>query len=234
MFLGFRLDEWDFRVLFRSLMSRGRPTAARATPTSRCRSTRRRAARSTPERARRLPGAVLPETATSALYWGSIESFVKELRRRVGRARMTTDTAGLRAANPYVGPRSLPRRATRSTAATAERDELLDLARRRADRAAVLAVRRRQDVADPGRAHPRAAGGAASRCCPSSGSATCSRRSSAARRCRQPLRPERAALPGGGRAARPAAPARAAGDHDAARVPRARRGPRTAGRATRC
>ena len=78
MFLGFRLDEWDFRVLFRSIVNqegdrRGEHThvAVQIDPEE---------GRSIePERARRYLESYF-QSSNITIYWGSTESFVKELR----------------------------------------------------------------------------------------------------------------------------------------------------------
>lgn len=77
MFLGFRLDEWDFRVLYRSIMSqegdrRGEHThvAVQIDPEE---------GRSIePERARRYLESYF-QGANITIYWGSTENFIKEL-----------------------------------------------------------------------------------------------------------------------------------------------------------
>ena len=81
LFLGFRMDEWDFRVLFRSLMSqegRGRRSryahvAVQIDPEE------GRIQR--PDRARRYLESYFLG-ADISLYWGSSESFIGELQRR--------------------------------------------------------------------------------------------------------------------------------------------------------
>jgi hypothetical protein len=80
MFLGFRLDEWDFRVLYRSILSqegnrRGHHTnvAVQIDPEE---------GRITePDRAREYLERYF-QTSDITIYWGSIESFVKELHDR--------------------------------------------------------------------------------------------------------------------------------------------------------
>jgi CHAT domain/SIR2-like domain len=78
MFLGFRLDEWDFRVLYRSILSQEGNKRSKHTHV---------AVQIDPEEGRTLE----PEGARRYLesyfgsdditiYWGSTESFVKELR----------------------------------------------------------------------------------------------------------------------------------------------------------
>jgi hypothetical protein len=77
MFLGFRLDEWDFRVLYRSILSqegnlRGRHTnvAVQIDPEE---------GRITdPDRARDYLERYFQNSAIT-IYWGSTESFIKEL-----------------------------------------------------------------------------------------------------------------------------------------------------------
>jgi hypothetical protein len=78
MFLGFRLDEWDFRVLYRSIVNqegdrRGEHThvAVQIDPEE---------GRSMePERARRYLETYFG-SSNITIYWGSTESFIKELR----------------------------------------------------------------------------------------------------------------------------------------------------------
>jgi hypothetical protein len=77
LFLGFRLDEWDFRVLYRSIMSqegdrRGEHThvAVQIDPEE---------GRSIePERARRYLESYF-QSSNITIYWGSTENFIKEL-----------------------------------------------------------------------------------------------------------------------------------------------------------
>jgi len=81
LFLGFRLDEWDFRVLFRSLMSqegRGRRSryahvAVQINPEE--------GRIENPERARRYLESYF-QGADISIYWGSVEDFMRELQRR--------------------------------------------------------------------------------------------------------------------------------------------------------
>ena len=81
LFLGFRMDDWDFRVLFRSLMSqegRGRRSryahvAVQIDPEE--------SQILEPEGARRYLESYF-EDADISIYWGSTEDFVQELGRR--------------------------------------------------------------------------------------------------------------------------------------------------------
>jgi hypothetical protein len=82
LFLGFQIDDWNFRVLFRSIMSQeGREKARRLTHV---------AAQINPEEGRILE----PEgarrylesyvgSANISIYWGSAEDFVRELQQRL-------------------------------------------------------------------------------------------------------------------------------------------------------
>jgi hypothetical protein len=82
LFLGFQIDDWNFRVLFRSIMSQeGRERARRLTHV---------AAQINPEEGRILE----PEgarrylesyvgSANISIYWGSAEDFVRELQQRL-------------------------------------------------------------------------------------------------------------------------------------------------------
>ena len=81
LFLGFRMDDWDFRVLFNSLMtqegrsrrSRYAHVAAQIDPEE--------GRIQEPERARRYLESYFQD-ADISIYWGSVEDFVQELNRR--------------------------------------------------------------------------------------------------------------------------------------------------------
>src|SRR5262249_6566964 len=83
LFLGFQMDDWNFRVLFRSIMSqegRGRRrgyahVAAQIDPEE--------GRILEPERARRYLESYFQD-ADISIYWGSAEDFVQELQRRWG------------------------------------------------------------------------------------------------------------------------------------------------------
>jgi hypothetical protein len=78
LFLGFRLDEWDFRVLFRSIVNQEgdrrseHPHVAVQIDPEEGRSME-------PERARRYLDKYF-QSSNVTIYWGSTESFLKELR----------------------------------------------------------------------------------------------------------------------------------------------------------
>jgi hypothetical protein len=82
LFLGFRMDEWDFRVLFRSIMSQegsGRRSryahvAAQIDPEE--------GRILEPERARRYLESYF-QGADISIYWGSADDFLKELKGRM-------------------------------------------------------------------------------------------------------------------------------------------------------
>ena len=81
LFLGFQMDDWNFRVLFRSLMSqegRGRRSryahvAVQIDPEE--------GRTLSPERARRYLETYF-QGADISIYWGSAEDFIRELQRR--------------------------------------------------------------------------------------------------------------------------------------------------------
>jgi hypothetical protein len=81
LFLGFQMDDWNFRVLFRSLMSqegRGRRNryahvAVQIDPEE--------GRTLAPERARRYLETYF-QGADISIYWGSAEDFIRELQRR--------------------------------------------------------------------------------------------------------------------------------------------------------
>ncbi len=82
LFLGFRMDDWNFRVLFRSILGReGRRLldehahiAAQVTPEE--------GRILEPEGARRYLETYFKTSAGINIYWGSVEDFVTELQRR--------------------------------------------------------------------------------------------------------------------------------------------------------
>jgi hypothetical protein len=82
LFLGFRLDDWQFRVLFRSILSqqggerRGRypHIAAQIEPEE--------GRILEPERARRYLETYFARGANISLFWGSVDDFVTELETR--------------------------------------------------------------------------------------------------------------------------------------------------------
>ena len=80
LFLGFQIDDWDFRVLFRSIMSREgcsrrwdyAHVAAQITPEE--------GRILKPERARRYLEEYFQDVDIS-IYWGSVEDFIRELHK---------------------------------------------------------------------------------------------------------------------------------------------------------
>jgi hypothetical protein len=82
LFVGFRLDEFSFRVLFRSIISQEGSAllddyahiAAQLNPEEgRIRE---------PERARKYLESYFQNAARITIYWGSVEDFLQELDRR--------------------------------------------------------------------------------------------------------------------------------------------------------
>ncbi len=106
LFLGFRMDDWGFRVLFRSLMRRGGAglrtrhahVAVQIDPEGEF--------TSEPENARLYLTKYFGSENIS-LYWGSPRDFVEELSERLG---VTVAAQQMNApSNPYVGPRAFKR-----------------------------------------------------------------------------------------------------------------------------
>ena len=154
LFLGFRLDDWDFRVFFQFLRSREgrdlhgllqrRDIAVQIDPEDG--RTRSRA------RVREYLESYF-ESENTDIYWGSTEEFLQELHEQWQRDRTMTGEP--------------PRRCTRSTSARGrsrrtknyfgrdrEAVELAQPPRRRANRPASLALRCGQNLARPGRTAP--------------------------------------------------------------------------------
>jgi hypothetical protein len=81
LFLGFRMDDWDFRVLFRSLMSQeGRSRRSRYAHVA-VQIDPEEGQILKPEGARRYLESYF-EDADISIYWGSSEDFIQELGRR--------------------------------------------------------------------------------------------------------------------------------------------------------
>ena len=81
LFLGFRLDEWDFRVLFRSLMSQEGRNLRKKFSHVAVQIDPEEGQMSDPEGARRYLSSYFQD-ARITLYWGSAETFVRELKKR--------------------------------------------------------------------------------------------------------------------------------------------------------
>lgn len=80
LFLGFRLDEWDFRVLFRSLMSQeGRRRRGKYSHVA-VQIDPEESRTLEPERARRYIESYF-HGADISIFWGSVEDFMQELQR---------------------------------------------------------------------------------------------------------------------------------------------------------
>jgi hypothetical protein len=81
LFLGFRLDEWDFRVLFRSLMSQEGRNLRKGFSHVAVQIDPEEGQMSDPEGARRYLSSYFQD-ARITLYWGSAETFARELKER--------------------------------------------------------------------------------------------------------------------------------------------------------
>ena len=81
LFLGFQMDDWDFRVLFRSLMSQeGRQRRSRYAHVA-VQIDPEEGRTQEPERARRYLESYFGD-ADISIYWGSAENFMRELLQR--------------------------------------------------------------------------------------------------------------------------------------------------------
>jgi len=83
LFLGFRLDEWDFRVLYRSLMSQEGRFLRRNFTHVAVQIDPEEGQMTDPEGARRYLSSYFQD-ARITLYWGSPETFARELKARAG------------------------------------------------------------------------------------------------------------------------------------------------------
>ena len=82
LFLGFHMDDWNFRVLFRSIMSQeGRARRGRYAHVA-VQIDPEEGRILEPERARRYLESYFQD-ADISIYWGSVEDFIRELQQRV-------------------------------------------------------------------------------------------------------------------------------------------------------
>jgi hypothetical protein len=81
LFLGFRMYDWNFRVLFRSLMSQEGQALRKRYPHVAVQIDPEEGRILEPERARRYLESYFRD-ADISIYWGSVEDFVRELHRR--------------------------------------------------------------------------------------------------------------------------------------------------------
>jgi CHAT domain/SIR2-like domain len=81
LFLGFRLDEWEFRVLFRSLMSQEGRSLRKKFSHVAVQIDPEEGQMSDPEGARRYLSSYFRD-ARITIYWGSAETFIRELQKR--------------------------------------------------------------------------------------------------------------------------------------------------------
>jgi hypothetical protein len=80
LFLGFRMDEWDFRVLFRSIMQQEGRRARRKYAHIAAQINPEEGRILEPERARRYLESYFLE-ADISIFWGGVGDFIQELRR---------------------------------------------------------------------------------------------------------------------------------------------------------
>ena len=79
LFLGFQIEEWDFRVLFRSIINQEGNRLRRYTHVA-AQITPEEGRLLEPERARRYLEKYFQD-ANISIYWGSAEDFLQELQR---------------------------------------------------------------------------------------------------------------------------------------------------------
>ncbi len=80
LFLGFQMDDWNFRVLFRSIMSQEGSRLRRKFAHVAVQVDPEEDRTLEPERARRYLESYF-QGADISVYWGSVEDFAKELLR---------------------------------------------------------------------------------------------------------------------------------------------------------
>jgi hypothetical protein len=81
LFIGFKMDEWNFRVLFRSVMSQPGSGRRRRYTHVAVQVNPEEARTISPERARRYLESYFEEVDMS-IYWGSAEDFIGDLWQR--------------------------------------------------------------------------------------------------------------------------------------------------------
>ena len=108
LFLGFRLDEWDFRVLFRSLMNQGGPERRREVQARRRADRPRGGSHDRPDRARRYLESYFGENRID-IYWGAHRTTSCASCTPPGRSAPRDDGGRPAGTNPYVGPRAFTR-----------------------------------------------------------------------------------------------------------------------------
>ena len=80
LFLGFRMEEWDFRVLFRSIMNQGGRDRRKSHAHVAVQLDPEQSHTIEPERARKYLEQYFHEEGKISIYWGSAEDFVLELQ----------------------------------------------------------------------------------------------------------------------------------------------------------
>jgi hypothetical protein len=82
LFLGFHIDDWQFRVLFRSIISQQGSSRRGRYPHIAVQIEPEEDRLLEPERARRFLESYYFQGANISLYWGNVEDFVGELLPR--------------------------------------------------------------------------------------------------------------------------------------------------------
>jgi len=82
LFLGFQMDDWNFRVFFRSIMSREGRDLLDEHPHIAAQITPEEGRILEPERARQYLETYFQKNAAISIYWGSAEDFISQLHQR--------------------------------------------------------------------------------------------------------------------------------------------------------
>jgi hypothetical protein len=82
LFLGFQMDDWNFRVLFRSIMKREGRDRLEDYPNIAAQITPEEGRLLEPERASKYLETYFQRNAAISIYWGSSEDFIGELHQR--------------------------------------------------------------------------------------------------------------------------------------------------------
>jgi hypothetical protein len=85
LFLGFQMDDWQFRVLFRSIMSQAGGSLLEELPHIAVQIEPEEGKIIEPQRARRFLEKYFSKTASINLFWGSVEDFISEMLPHLAR-----------------------------------------------------------------------------------------------------------------------------------------------------
>jgi hypothetical protein len=83
LFLGFQVDDWDFRIILRSFLSTGGADLIKSNPHVAAQIQPEEGRFIEPERASRVLGKYLNTSASLSLFWGSVDDFLQQLWQQI-------------------------------------------------------------------------------------------------------------------------------------------------------